>query len=107
MACVPCAYFVVITEQDERGVILRLTGELDVTGKDLLESAVGAALRSRPPMLTVDMSELTFMDCAGAMVLRRAHEALAARQSRLLLIGARPIVVRLLSLLGLGTWLDR
>ena len=100
MVGVPCPYLIVDTEHDGHRPILRLRGELDVTGKDLLEHALSAAVDSRPQTLVIDLSELAYMDCAGASVLGRAHDLLAARHAQLLVTGAQPIVQRLLDLLG-------
>ena len=106
MANVPCPYLIVDTDHDEHGPVLRLRGELDLASKDVLETAMSAALDSRPQLLVTDLSELTFMDCAGASVLRRAHDRLAARKAQLLVTGTRPIVQRLFGLLGLDNYLN-
>jgi anti-sigma B factor antagonist len=106
VANVPCPYLIVDTDHDEHGPVLRLRGELDLASKEVLETAMSAALDSRPQSLVVDLSELTFMDCAGASVLRRAHDLLTTRQAQLLVTGARPIVQRLFGLLALDTYLN-
>jgi anti-anti-sigma factor len=105
VAGVPCSYLIVVTGYGRHGPVLRLSGELDVCGTDLLESAISVALDSRPRKLVLDLSELTFMDCAGASVLRRTHDLMAARQAQLLVNGARPNVQRLFDLLGLNAYL--
>ena len=105
MVSVPSPYLIVDTGHDRHGPVLRPRGELDVVSKDLLEDAISAALNSEPRLLVIDLSELAFMDCAAASVLRRTHDLLAARQARLLVTGAQPIVQRLFDLLGLDTYL--
>ena len=44
MANVPCPYLIVDTDHDEHGPVLRLRGELDLASKDVLETAMNAAL---------------------------------------------------------------
>jgi len=105
VATVPCPYLSVDTESDAVGPVLRLRGELDVVGKDLLQDAISAVLDSSPRLLAVDLSGLAFMDCAGASVLRRASDQLAARQAKLQVTGAQPSVSRLFGLLGLDSHL--
>lgn len=100
MTSVPCPYLIVDTEYDGHGPVLRLRGELDVTGKDLLEDAISTAVGSRPRTLAIDLSGLAYMDCAGASVLGRTHDLLAAWPAELLVTGAQPIVARLLDLMG-------
>lgn len=106
MTNVPSPYLLVVTEHHDRGPVLRLRGELDVSSKDLLERAISAALEPPPQMLVFNLSELAFMDCGGASVLRRTHDLLAGRQTQILVTGAQPIVRRLFHLLGLDTCLD-
>jgi anti-sigma B factor antagonist len=99
------AYFVISAEHDGQCSILRLEGELDLTNKDVLWLAIGAALEHSPALLQVDLAALGFMDCAGLSVLIEAHRQLTASHRQLLITGAQPIVRRLISLLGLNTYL--
>ena len=59
--------FTVITEQHGRRSVLKLRGELDLCSMDDLRRAVGTALEQHDPQsLTMDLSALTFADCAGS-----------------------------------------
>jgi anti-anti-sigma factor len=100
---VRCPYLIVDTEHNGHGPVLRLRGELDVTGMELLENAISAAVQARPQTLAIDLSELAYMDCAGASVLGRTHDLLAAWPAQLLITGAQPAVQRLLDLLDART----
>ena len=87
--------------------MLKLLGELDVCTADQLRCAVGAVLDQCDPLsVTVDLSALTFADCAGIGVLVWARNQLAGRGHELVITGCQPIVRRLLTLTGLGTYLQ-
>jgi anti-sigma B factor antagonist len=85
--------------------VLRLRGELDVSNRDRLHSAISSALEYHPSLLVVDLSGLDFTDCAGLSVLVGAHKRLAGCGHRLVITGANPAVQRLLHLTGLDTYL--
>jgi anti-anti-sigma factor len=96
----------IITEHHGRRSVLKLLGELDLCSADDLRRAVGAALEQRDPQrLTMDLSALTFADCAGLSVLVWARNCLAERGHELVITGCQPIVRRLLMLTGLATYL--
>ena len=96
----------VITEHHGRRSVLKLLGELDVCSADQLRRAVGTVLEQHDPQrMTVDLSALTFADCAGLSVLVWARNLLAERGHELVITGCQPIVRRLLTLTGMGTYL--
>ena len=97
----------VIAEHHGRRSVLKLLGELDVCSADQLRCAVGTVLEQCDPLsVTVDLSALTFADCAGLSVLVWARNLLAERGHELVITGCQPIVRRLLTLTGLGTYLQ-
>jgi anti-sigma B factor antagonist len=98
-------YLAIVTEHHSQRSVLRLEGELDVSNRDRLRLAIGRALERRPPTLVVDLSALSFTDCAGLSVLVWAHQCLAGRGHELIITGGKPIVRRLLHLTGLDTHL--
>jgi anti-sigma B factor antagonist len=95
----------VVTEHHSQRSVLRLHGELDASNADRLRRAVSSALERHPPIIVVDLSGLSFTDCAGLSVLVWAHKLLAGRRHELLIIGANPAVQRLLHLTELDTYL--
>lgn len=99
------AYLAIITELDGQRAVLRLQGELDVSNREGLRRAISTALERHPPILVLDLSGLSFIDCAGVSVLVWAHKRLAGRGHGLVITGARPIVRRLLRLTDLDTYL--
>lgn len=96
----------VITEHHGRRSVLKLLGELDVGSADCLRRAVGTALEQHDPQtLTIDVSALTFADCAGLSVLVWTRQCLAERGHELVVTGSQPLVRRLFTLTGLGRYL--
>jgi anti-sigma B factor antagonist len=86
--------------------VLKLLGELDLFSADDLRRAVGTVLEQHDPKsLAMDLSALTFADCAGLSVLVWARNCLAERGHELLITGSQPIVRRLLALTGLAAYL--
>jgi anti-anti-sigma factor len=97
---------IVITEHHGRRSVLRVLGELDLCTAVDLRCAVSAALEQHDPQsLTMDLSALTFADCAGLSVLVWARNCLAERGHELVITGSQPLVRRLLTLTGIDTYL--
>jgi anti-sigma B factor antagonist len=102
----PSTHLAVITEHHGQRSVLRLQGELDVSNRDRLHSAISSVLEHHPPLLVVDLSGLDFTDCAGLSALVGAHKSLAECRHQLVITGAKPAVQRLLHLTGLDTYLQ-
>jgi anti-sigma B factor antagonist len=99
-------YLAVTAEHHSKRSVLRLQGELDVSSRDHLCHAISSALENHPPVLVMDLSGLSFTDCAGLSVLVWAHKRQAGCGHRLVITGAKPIIQRLLHLTGLDTYLQ-
>jgi anti-anti-sigma factor len=96
----------IITEHHGRRSVLKLSGELDLCSSGDLRRTVDTVLEQHDPQgLTMDLSALTFADCAGLSVLVWARNCLAERGHELVITGSQPIVRRLLALTGLATYL--
>lgn len=100
------SHLAIITEHHGQRSVLRLQGELDVSSRDHLCHAISSALENHPPVLVMDLSGLSFTDCAGLSVLVWAHKRQAGCGHRLVITGAKPIIQRLLHLTGLDTYLQ-
>jgi anti-anti-sigma factor len=59
-------YLAVTAEHHSQRSVLRLQGELDVSSRDHLRRAISSALDNHPPVLVLDLSGLSFTDCADA-----------------------------------------
>ncbi|MEU8927995.1 STAS domain-containing protein [Kitasatospora sp. NPDC048545] len=80
--------------------VVRAGGEIDLDTAPYLRRALAAALESHREVV-LDLSEVTFMDCAGLSALVRARNQADRCGGRLILRGAGRSVVRLLKLTGL------
>ena len=96
----------IITEHHTRRSVLKLLGELDLCSSGDLRRAVGTLLEQHDPQsLTIDLSGLTFVDCAGLSALVWTRKCLAEQGHKLVITGSQPLVRRLLALTGLAMYL--
>jgi anti-anti-sigma factor len=79
-------------------------GEVDVASLQALRAELRARLVDRPATLVVDLTQVTFLDCAGLSVLVRAN---AQPCTRVLLQGVPTCVQRLLVVTGLSAVFSR
>jgi anti-anti-sigma factor len=77
----------------------RLIGELDISNADTLRAVLDREI-DREGDITLDLSELTFIDSSGIRVLLRTMDRLHGR-GRLLLLSPTSSVQSILSLMGL------
>jgi anti-anti-sigma factor len=87
-------------QRSPEGVLLLVSGELDLATAPQLEAALAAHLRSRPQTVIVDLSRVTFIDCAGLNVLLRARRRARYSQSTVRLGPVSTRVARVLTLTG-------
>lgn len=84
----------VIARHDDGEVLAHLRGELDMETVDAIRARLSEAITSEVATLTVDLSEVTFMDSSGVELLFRMRSELAARQMQLRLILAPGALIR-------------
>ncbi|MFH9421912.1 anti-sigma factor antagonist [Streptomyces sp. NPDC017529] len=78
--------------------VLAFRGELDLALALALQPGIDESLPPRPETVVVNLCQVGFMDCSGLALLCRLRERVAERSGRLVLLGPRPIVRRLLRL---------
>jgi anti-anti-sigma factor len=83
-------------------VQLTVRGELDIASAPELEAALERIVAGPHAVLVLDLTGLTFLDCAGMRPIRAARRALEARGGQLLVRHPIPIVERALRLGGLA-----
>lgn len=83
----------------QRSASLRLTGELDLASRDELCASLLAAEESAA-VVSIDLTDLDFIDCAGLAVLHDAAARAARSGRKLVLIGGSGQVQRVLDLTG-------
>lgn len=80
--------------------VLRFAGEIDITTADIVTGAVDRCLQDRPSSLTLDLSSVTFCDCAGVRELRRAWQRTVGTAAEADITAPSPQVQRIFALLG-------
>lgn len=81
--------------RDAQGAVhARLTGELDMASAGDVRLRLYEAAGGGAHSLTIDLTDLSFLDSAGVELLFRLREDLAARQMRLTLIVPREARIR-------------
>jgi anti-anti-sigma factor len=87
-------------------VQLTVSGELDIASAPELEAALSQLVAGPHDVLVLDLTGLSFVDCAGMRPIRAARRTLEARGGRVVVRHPTPIVERALRLGGLGAALD-
>lgn len=82
-------------------VIAEVRGELDYGSAPALDQRLSAILTMRAPAVVLDLSLLTFIDCAAVRVLVAAGRRAAAHGTTVALAAPRPAVARTLQITGL------
>ncbi|MFF9690332.1 STAS domain-containing protein [Streptomyces sp. NPDC014623] len=77
-----------------------LVGELDLDTAPQVREAVTACLAKQPTSLCLDLTDVTFCDCAGLSALLRARSTVLRAGVGLVVEGVGPQLARLLSLIG-------
>jgi anti-sigma B factor antagonist len=90
-------------ETRDAGVVIELAGELDLATAPLVEEALADVETTRPQLLVLDLSGLTFMDSTGLRIVLAA-DAAARREARRLAVVRGPDPVHRVFLMA---WLDR
>ncbi len=86
-------------------MVLALSGELDVVTAPGLEQRLNEALSEPGARVTLDLSDLEFVDSAGVSILIKAKQDAESRGRTLVLARATEQVHRVFALVGLADWL--
>ena len=87
-------------QRDGNRAVVTAAGEVDVISTVALQRALERARDSGAPEIWLDLTDTTFMDCAGLHALLDLRAGLAEATRRLVLICPAGPVLRLLSLTG-------
>jgi|GEM_PF-1106325 len=83
-------------------VIVKATGEIDLSNVSELRDAVDSALESSPEGFIIDLTDLTYIDSAGVAVVISAYRHASKLGGRLAVVKpSAPNVQRILDLIGL------
>ena len=87
-------------------VCLALTGEFDLSNASEVEDALKEIERDRPPLLVLDLRELTFMDSTGLRVMVSADARARDDSRRLAIVQGPEPVHRVFRITGLDDHLE-
>jgi anti-anti-sigma factor len=89
-------------EARNQGVVIGVTGELDLASSPALERELERGIASQAEVVIVDLRQLDFMDSTGLSVLVRAHQRATENGQRFGVVRGPQQVQRLLSLTGVA-----
>jgi anti-sigma B factor antagonist len=92
--------------EGEDGPVMVLSGEADTTTAALLREKLETVLDTGTRQVTIDASDLSFLDSASLRVLVLAARALQGRHGSLVLARPQPLVVRVLEITGADKLID-
>lgn len=82
------------------GIIVTVSGEVDFCTEGLLQQALLRIMRERSARLLLDLSGVSFMDCAGLRALLTTRRRAELRGGSMRLIAASRAVRRIIELTG-------
>ncbi len=93
-------------ERSAPGVVLRITGELDLASGSKFERELEAVEEAKPELLVIDLRGLSFIDSSGLRLLLVAAQRARDEQRRLVVVQGPPEVNRVLEITGADQQLD-
>ena len=85
---------------DQHTLVMALQGELDLGTAAQLSDPLQAAIKGGARSVVVDMTDVTFIDSTGLMVLLNGLRSLFREGGRLVLACSNPTVLRLFEITG-------
>lgn len=95
-----------IVQVEGNRATVHTAGEIDITSAPILRSALTQCLAEGCTELTVDMTDLEFIDSSGLGVLVWALKQLRTRDGRLVIRNPPSIAQKILGISGLSPYLD-
>lgn len=96
-----------VSHRGRAEAVITLDGEIDIASAGQIRAAVNECLRKPPPKsLVIDLTAVTFCDCAGVEALEWAHGLARTGRMRFGLSGVDPRLRRLFSLARADDLLD-
>jgi anti-anti-sigma factor len=95
----------VLTRSDDEAVVA-VAGEIDISTAPTLRACLTRCVSDGCTDITLDASEMTFMDCSGLSVLASISGQLQSRGGRLAMRNLPPMAVKLLSVSRLAACVE-
>lgn len=86
------------TYRVQGSTILELHGEIDIAATIAITPLLDAATSRPEPLVVLDLTQITFLDCSGLSLLCRVHRRVASRHGDLKLVCPHRQTLRLLRL---------
>lgn len=87
--------------QGDNGTIVEVSGDLDVCAEEPFQRILLHITRLYSPRLSLDLTGVSFMDCAGLRALLRARRRVESRKGSVRIVAASPAVRRTIGLTGM------
>jgi anti-sigma B factor antagonist len=87
-----------LVESDERGTVIRISGDVDATSAPALRTVLADAIEVRPARLQVDLAGVDFIDSVGLSVLVAGHRRGLEHGVPFELARVRPACMRVLEI---------
>ena len=87
-----------ISRRPDGGISFVLSGDLDLSTLEQLQTALDASLDGKPELVVFDLRELTFLDSSGLRVILSVHSSQREQGGRLVLVQGPRRVHRVLEL---------
>ena len=84
----------------DRGAVVWASGDVDTNAAETFQDMMQSVMRRHGPSLLLDLSGVSFMDCAGLRALLLTQRRAGMRGGSVSLIAESPAVRRIIDLLG-------
>ncbi|MBA8822808.1 anti-anti-sigma factor [Saccharopolyspora lacisalsi] len=92
----------VAIERDERTLVVKVSGEIDLVTSPQLEQELTRVLEERPEVLVLDITRVTFLSSAGLAVLVSTNQH-AGERTRFRVAADDAVTLRPIQLMGLDS----
>ncbi len=106
MISVPTEFDIVTGDLGSDGVMVSVSGEIDLFTTPEFKEEVARALSSGAETFVIDLTRATFMDSSSLGVLIGAHRRMTRRGGRLLVACDQPAILKILRVTGLDGVFD-
>ncbi len=106
MASVPTEFDIETRDLGRDGVMVAVSGEIDLFTTPEFKEAVARALSRSAEALVIDLTRATFMDSSSLGVLIGAHRRMTRRGGRLVVACDQPAILKVLRVTGLDGVFD-
>jgi len=87
--------------------VVYMRGELDFGTAPILNNTLGQVIENNSiERLTLDMTEVTFLDSEGIKVLLKAHKQVSEQNGKMSIRGCNPFVMNVFEVLGLQQYME-